>query len=78
MTNFSVRAKIAEQKRGADGVKTAVLREGRAGLEFIWAAAQAQRYVCHFTLDKTYVMTYRRIVSNFTIFEVYHAHINSN
>ena len=28
--------------RGADGVKTAVLRKGRAKLAFIWAAAHAR------------------------------------
>jgi hypothetical protein len=29
------------QTSGADGVKTAVLRKGRANLKFIWAAAHA-------------------------------------
>jgi hypothetical protein len=33
---------LAEQKRGADGVKIAVLRGGRAHLTFIWAAAHAK------------------------------------
>jgi len=31
--------------RGADGVKIAVLRKGRACLKFIWAVAHAQRYL---------------------------------
>jgi len=34
----------AEQKRGADGVKIAVLRKGRADLMLIMAAAHAQCY----------------------------------
>ena len=34
---------MAQQKRGADGVKIAVLRKGRANLVFILAAAHAQR-----------------------------------
>jgi hypothetical protein len=42
--NLLVR-KPANKKRGADGVKIAVLRKGRASLEFIWAAAHAQRSV---------------------------------
>ena len=35
--------KIAEQKRGADGVKIAGLCKGRAVSHFIWAAAHAKR-----------------------------------
>jgi len=31
--------------RGADGVKIAILRKGRANLTLIWAAAHAQRYL---------------------------------
>ncbi len=34
---------IAQQMRGADGVKIAVLRKGRASLEFFQAAAHAKR-----------------------------------
>jgi hypothetical protein len=33
------------QATGADGVKIAVLRKGRPGLKFIWAAAHARRYL---------------------------------
>jgi len=33
------------QPPGADGLKTAILRKGRAILKDIWAAAQAERYV---------------------------------
>ena len=39
--------RIAEQKRGADGVKIAVLRKDRAYLTLIWAAAHARRYPVH-------------------------------
>ena len=38
---------LAEQKRGADGVKIAVLRKGRATLELIWTSAHAQRWRTH-------------------------------
>jgi hypothetical protein len=34
----------AQQMRGADGVKTAVIRKSRASLGFIQAAAHACRY----------------------------------
>jgi len=42
---FLPRSGLLEQQRGADGVNIAVLRQGRAGLEFIRAAAHAGRYV---------------------------------
>ena len=35
---------LAEQRRGADGVKIAVLPEGRARSKLNWAAAHAHRY----------------------------------
>jgi hypothetical protein len=34
---------LAEQRRGADGVKIAILREDRVGSKLIWAAAHAHR-----------------------------------
>ena len=37
--------KMAQPMRGADGVKIAVLRKGRASLALIRAAAHAKRYV---------------------------------
>jgi len=36
--------KAANNATGADGVKIAALRKGRARFEFIWAAAQWRRY----------------------------------
>jgi len=41
MTSCSFGLEIAEQKRGADGVKIAVFRKSRESLVFIWAAAHA-------------------------------------
>ena len=35
----------AQPASGADGMKIAVLRKGRAGLEFIRAAAHRRRYI---------------------------------
>jgi hypothetical protein len=44
MTSCSFGPGFVEQmRRGADGMKTAVLRKGRAGLQLIWAAAHAKR-----------------------------------
>ena len=45
MTGFSFEPEIAEQMRGADGVKIAVLREGRADLKLNGAADHARRSV---------------------------------
>jgi hypothetical protein len=45
MTGYSFGPGIAEQMRGADGVKIAVYRKGRASLAIIWAAAHAHRYM---------------------------------
>jgi len=39
MTGFSFEPEIAEQIRGADGVKIAVLRKSRARFTIMWAAA---------------------------------------
>jgi len=36
---------LHNKKRGADGVKIAILRIGRAALPLIWAAAHAPRYI---------------------------------
>ena len=45
--------KIApNQAGGADGVKIAVLRKGRAGLLRIWAAAHAQSWAYHLIQQK--------------------------
>ncbi len=38
---------MPNKKRGADGVKIAVLRKGRADLTLIRAAAHAQRYMSY-------------------------------
>jgi hypothetical protein len=43
---------------GADGVKIAVFRKGRASLEFIWAAAQWRRWASVVTLDDNHAMRY--------------------
>ncbi len=46
--------------RGADGLKIAVLREGRANLALIWAAAHASRYAYEYEMEESINFYYCR------------------